>query len=138
MNFLIFGAENLNECISPAIEVMVTIRCSLYSAFVASYSAHHPVSAMLTVFLVKSNAFIMNFLIFGAENLNERISPAIEVMLTIRCSLYSAFVALYNAHHPVSAMLIVVPVRSNAFALQFPIFRAKILIERISPAIGVM
>jgi hypothetical protein len=35
---------------------------------------------MLTVFLVKSNAFIMNFLIFGAKNLIERISPAIEVM----------------------------------------------------------
>jgi hypothetical protein len=35
---------------------------------------------MLTVFLVKSTAFIMNFLIFGAKNLFERISPAIEVM----------------------------------------------------------
>jgi hypothetical protein len=35
---------------------------------------------MLTVFLVKSNAFIMNFLIFGAKNLIERISPAIGVM----------------------------------------------------------
>jgi hypothetical protein len=35
---------------------------------------------MLTVFPVKSNAFIMNFLIFGAKNQIERISPAIEVM----------------------------------------------------------
>jgi hypothetical protein len=52
----------------------------LYSAFVALNSAHHPVSAMLTVFRVKSNAFIMNFLIFGAENLIERISPAIGDM----------------------------------------------------------
>jgi hypothetical protein len=35
---------------------------------------------MLIVFLVKSNAFIMNFSIFGAKNLIERISPAIGVM----------------------------------------------------------
>jgi hypothetical protein len=52
----------------------------LLPAFVALYSAHHPDCAMLTVFLVKSNAFIMNFLILGAKNLIERISPAIEVM----------------------------------------------------------
>jgi hypothetical protein len=35
-------------------------------------------------------------------------------------------------------MLTVFPVKSNAFALQFPIFGAKNLIERISPAVGVM
>jgi hypothetical protein len=74
---------------------------------------------MLTVFLVKSNAFIMNFLIFGAKNLIERISPGIEVMWAIRCSLYSAFVALYSAHHPVSAMLTVFLVKSNAFIMNF-------------------
>jgi hypothetical protein len=35
---------------------------------------------MLTVFPGKSNAFIMNYLIFGAKNLIERTSPAVGVM----------------------------------------------------------
>jgi hypothetical protein len=93
---------------------------------------------MLTVLLVKSNAFTMNFLIFGAKNLIERISRAIGVMWTIRCSLYSAFVAFYSAHHPASAMLTVLLVKSNAFIMNSFIFGAKNLIERISPAIEVM
>jgi hypothetical protein len=90
------------------------------------------------VFPVKSNAFIMNFLIFGAKNLIERISAAVGVMLTIQCSLYSAFVAIYSAHHPVSSMLTVFPVKSNEFIMNFLIFGAKNLIERISAAVGVM
>jgi hypothetical protein len=97
MNFLIFWAKNLIERISPAIGVMQTIRCSLYPAFIALYSAHHPVSAMLTVFLVKSNAFIMNFSIFGAKNLIERISPAIGLcrLFDVR---YTPHLLLYTAH----------------------------------------
>jgi hypothetical protein len=80
---------------------------------------------MLTVILVKSNAFIMNFLTFGAKNLVERISPAVGVMLTIRCSIYSAFVALYRAHHPVSAMLTVFLVKIRCIHHEFFNFRGQ-------------
>jgi hypothetical protein len=87
---------------------------------------------------VKSNAFVLHFPIFKANDLLGRICPAIGVIWTIRSALFSAFVALYRAHHADCAMLTVSPVKTNAFVQHFPIFKANDLIGRISPAIGVM
>jgi hypothetical protein len=53
------------------------------------------------VFPVKSNASALHFPIFRGVNLIQCISPAIGLMKTILCSLYSAFDALYTARHPV-------------------------------------
>jgi hypothetical protein len=78
----------------------------------------------------------LHFSVLKVKDLIERISAATGVRQTSRCASYSAFEAKHRAHHPVSTILTVSPVKCDA--ITFFNFKVKDLIERIFAAIAFM
>jgi hypothetical protein len=108
-----YAGINIQLDVSP-------LRLRVYRQIDPCYTSHllpntgHNIQFTLCQLWSRSNPIWVHMLMLSLQYSIERISAAIGRLSTIRCALYSTFVAKYRAQYPGYAITCLVPVKSNS------------------------